>query len=1146
MSNKLLETFGDELAALLDPVLKTAQDGEQVDRLMSSVGAIVPDAQRQTLTDAMTSIVSLHAQVAALKESTDTSFDTLRRLLTLAQQAWATVRAMDQLATQAPSLTGIGTDLLQKMIGSHLVVNHPVARSLAVLATLVVPGEDLPMRPAEVNEGALVRNASRIDRLQFDRLVPLLQDPLGVLRAEYGRSLHTQADAGAVAQKLFPRLLMLLRSLGVSCQFGFRDQQEEFLGDAAACLRDALLIYFDDPQRGADAEAGFVLTLSSAEAGDLGLVVHPFGQLDSTRQLGRWSVAFGLNAGIDLLAWGPHGLVLPPEPGAVGVQASATATLPASAEGPAFVIGPPDGSRLEIGGAQLKLATDLSEAKQSLALSADVSKSSLVIASGDQDGFIASLLPADGLRADFDLGLGWSTDGGLSLRGAAGMDASLPVGLSAGGITLSAIDLGLHAHDGRVEASISTRLGASLGPIQATVKGLGLTGALTFPSTGGNLGVADLALDFKPPDGVGLSIDAHGLIAGGGFLAHDSASGTYSGALQLTLHDQLTVSAYGLIGTRMPDGRPGYSLLVFITAEGFRPVPLGFGIMLQRIGGMLGIQHTFDERALRAAMAAGTLPALLFPRDPIANAPALLQALSAAFPVNRGSIVFGLLARLSWFTPTLVQADLALVLELGARTRLLTFGRVSALLPAADDDLIRLNLDAIGILDFDSKTIELDARLIDSRLVHQFPVTGSAALRAAWPDAGTGAHFVLAVGGLNPHFAPPAGFPLLERVAVALSSGKNPRLVCDAYFAVTANTVQFGARASLYAEAAGFSVSGDLGFDALVTLVPPHFIVDFHAAVQLKFHSHNLFKVSLDGTLEGPLPLRIAARAKFEILWFSFSVHFEFTLAGGDALRKPPASISLVDELTRALSDAANWRTLRADGASHGVALRSLPSGTGLVLDPLGQLSVQQQLVPLNTHRDIDTYGGLAVAGPRRFRLDARLDDTPATRQQAAFAPARYFTMSDDEKLAAPSFEAMDAGLVIGEAKPMFGPVVPAPLEYESIVLGEPAAAVDAAPAPTRHTMSLDELTAHRDTGAAARAVLRRTGKARFRNEKASPAATLVAPRWQIVNAADTAPRLSPALATPASWSEQRATLDQLNRGGAQWLLVPSHELAAH
>ena len=108
-------------------------------------------------------------------------------------------------------------------------------------------------------------------------------------------------------------------------------------------------------------------------------------------------------------------------------------------------------------------------------------------------------------------------------------------------------------------------------------------------------------------------------------------------------------------------------------------------------------------------------------------------------------------------------------------------------------------------------------------------------------------------------------------MAIALCSGSNPRLICEAYLAITTNTVQFGSRTSLYAEALGFNVAGELSFDALITLLPPHFIIDFHASMQLKRGSHNLFKVTLDGTLEGPLPLGLAARASFEILWISFS-----------------------------------------------------------------------------------------------------------------------------------------------------------------------------------------------------------------------------------------------------------------------------------
>ena len=162
------------------------------------------------------------------------------------------------------------------------------------------------------------------------------------------------------------------------------------------------------------------------------------------------------------------------------------------------------------------------------------------------------------------------------------------------------------------------------------------------------------------------------------------------------------------------------------------------------------------------------------------------------------------------------------------------------------------------------------------------------ALRARW-KGGPGAGFALAVGGLNPRFAPPAGMPALDRITIALSAGNNPRLTCAAYFAITSNTMQFGARAQLYAEAYGFSVEGDVGFDVLIQLSPFHFIADFHASMQLKRGSRNLFKVSLAGELEGPRPLRVSGKASFEILWCDFSVRFDKTLIEGEKPPLPPA-----------------------------------------------------------------------------------------------------------------------------------------------------------------------------------------------------------------------------------------------------------------
>ena len=590
----------------------------------------------------------------------------------------------------------------------------------------------------------------------------------------------------------------------------------------------------------------------------------------------------------------------------------------------------------------------------------------------------------------------------------------------------------------------------------------------------------------------------------------------------------------------------GYSLIVFITAEDFRPVPLGLGFTLLGIGGMVGVNRTFDERALRAGLSSGALATLLFPRDPVVNADALIRNLSSAFPARRGSYLLGLMAKIGWFTPTLVLMDLALILEFGPRQRLLALGRISALLPSADNDLVRLQMEAIGVIDFDAGTAAIDAELVDSRLAHKFPITGAAALRAGF---GEGPGFVLAVGGFNPHFAPPTTVPALERVTIALSSGTNPRLICEAYFAITSNTVQFGADASLYASAAGFSVEGNVGFDVLVQLAPLHFIAEFHAKLQLKRGSHNLFMVKVNGALEGPRPLRVSGKATFEILWCDFTVHFDATLVKGD--RPPlPAAVNVLAELRQALSSSSSWSTQRTATETHGVALRSLPPGAAsapIVLDPLGRLLVTQQVVPLNTGRDIEIFGSAPVTGERRFRLSASISGTPlpSAPVQGSFAPGQFFVMADDEKLAAPSFQSMDAGSLFGEAGVAFDStqVIPAPLEYQviPITLDGPVPPAALAATPASFVMDNDQLQLFARSGSAARAPVRHVGRARFRNESTAPAATFAPQRWTILPIGEgQAPSVEPAVKT---FVEYQAVVNAMNRGGARWQVVPANEL---
>ena len=118
---------------------------------------------------------------------------------------------------------------------------------------------------------------------------------------------------------------------------------------------------------------------------------------------------------------------------------------------------------------------------------------------------------------------------------------------------------------------------------------------------------------FEGPDGVGLAIDA-GVVTGGGFLRFDRERGEYAGELRLRFQG-IAVRAIGLLTTRLPGGRPGYSLLVLVSAE-FPPVQLGLGFMLVGVGGLLGINRTVAVDALRAGLKTGALGAVLSPPDP--------------------------------------------------------------------------------------------------------------------------------------------------------------------------------------------------------------------------------------------------------------------------------------------------------------------------------------------------------------------------------------------------------------------------------------------------------------------------------------------------------------------------------------------------
>src|SRR5262249_3348329 len=146
------------------------------------------------------------------------------------------------------------------------------------------------------------------------------------------------------------------------------------------------------------------------------------------------------------------------------------------------------------------------------------------------------------------------------------------------------------------------------------------------------------------------------------------------------------------------------------------------------------------------------------------------------------------------------------------------------------------------------------------------------------------------------------------------------------------------------------------------------------------------------------------------------------------------------------------WTARSAAGRVHGVTLKRPPAGV-LALDPLGDLVLRQNVVPLDAPRPLDLFGGAPLAGARSFHIDevklgpVSQDLGPVTD---LFAPAQFFEMSDDEKIASPSFVEMASGVTLGSSEVRFDAarVVPSPLVYETIVVDDDAGAAPPAVAP--------------------------------------------------------------------------------------------------
>ena len=278
--------------------------------------------------------------------------------------------------------------------------------------------------------------------------------------------------------------------------------------------------------------------------------------------------------------------------------------------------------------------------------------------------------------------------------------------------------------------------------------------------------------------------------------------------------------------------------------------------------------------------------------------------------------MFGPMAEIGWGSPPIITAQIGIVLELPMPIKLAILGRI--IRGAArrgrggrEDPPRRPS----GSSSSRSRACRSTLRSTTRR---SWPTRS----RATWRCASIGAQqptFALSVGGLHPRSSSrrPAS-PRSRRLSLTMGDGENPRLACETYIAITANSAQFGAHLEAKVSAGGYGVHGYLGFDVLFIFSPFSMTAEMNAGRRpAPAATRVLMTISLSFTLTGPSPWHACGTATAHILFFDVSV------AVRQAVGRPvQVLLAALNALQAADRRPRRSRQLERDRPERGRALR--------------------------------------------------------------------------------------------------------------------------------------------------------------------------------------------------------------------------------
>jgi hypothetical protein len=691
-----------------------------------------------------------------------------------------------------------------------------------------------------------------------------------------------------------------------------------------------------------------------------------------------------------------------------------------SASGKA-VIGPPAGTRLEAGPVGVGFRFEAAAAPPGspgapppapigplFSIRGTAQKVSFVLAASDL-GLLGKILPLPAeIKLQGDVAVSYRQGAGLQLEVANGqpiaIELPLPLDQSFG-----SGDAGLHLEhvlarlelkppgDG-LQARVMLKLGASgqFGPVSVAVDGLG--------GWFGKWGADDFGL--VPPTGFSVSLEA-GPVSGGGFLAA-LPDNQFAGGLDVKVIG-IGVGAFALFGEA--DNAPA-----FVGVLGIRlPLPgiqIGFGFAVTGVGGVVGINRSTDTDVLREQLATGTSADILFCDDPVSNGLAVIGQLPRLFPATKGVFLIGPTFQISWLE--LFKIDAGVFIELPGPRQIFVAGSARLVIGTEGAALVYLRADFVGGVDLVKSLIYFDAVLVNSQVLQVFKVTGGVALRIAYGDNG---YFLFSIGGFNSAFNPGGlELPALARAGTSASVSL-AWLKLENYFALTSNTFQIGAGIEAGVKIGPISAHGWFRFDAMAQFDPFKFDAKIDAGFDVEVKGVSLYGVRVTGTLSGPGPLVVYAKASVKVLFVRISKHVtvRFGKDGGKPLR-------VIDDLIGLIADEfGKAENLRCEGEDASVVLK--PDAPTIVEETavvgvVGAIIWEQKRVPFA--HSLQRFEGVPIAPGANGALhclNLTSDNADCGPEQDWFGSGSFMNVSDSEALNNARFVQAQSGMRLGSAK---------------------------------------------------------------------------------------------------------------------------------